>query len=334
MPSAFKRNEMKLSRRQFQRLAAGAAVLPLPAGTARAQAWPSRPVRFLVGYAPGGGNDIVARLMGQWFSERLGQPFLIENRPGAATNMAAEAVVHAAPDGYTLLLVGQPNAINATLDETLPFNFIRDIAPVAGIMTVPNVMVVHPSFPANTVPKFIGYAKANPGKINMANPGTGTGPHMSGQLFKMMAGVDLIDVPYRGGALALTDLVGGQVQVMFLSTTGIVEPIRAGQLRALAVTSSTRSQALPDVPTAGEFVPGFEASSWQGLGAPKNTPAEIVEKLNGEINAGLADPKIKARVTDLGATVLAGSHADFGRLIADETEKWGKVVKFSGAKPD
>jgi tripartite-type tricarboxylate transporter receptor subunit TctC len=259
---------------------------------------------------------------------------IIENRPGAGTNIGTEAVVRASPDGYSLLLVATSSAINATLYDKLNFNFIRDIAPVGGIISTPNVMVVHPSFPAKTVPEFIAYAKANPGKINMANPGTGTGPYMSGQLFKMMAGVDLIDVPYRGGAIALTDLIGGQVQVMFLSTTGMVEPIRAGQLRALAVTSTTRSEALPDVPTVGEFVPGFEASGWQGLGAPKNTPADIVEKLNREINAGLADPKIKARVTDLGASVLAGSPADFGRLIADETEKWGKVVKFARMQPE
>jgi tripartite-type tricarboxylate transporter receptor subunit TctC len=321
-------------RRQFLHLAAGAAVLPAVSRVAWAQAYPTKPVRIVVGVAAGGPIDMIARLIGQWLSERLGQQFIIENRPGAGTNIGTEAVVRASPDGYSLLLVATSSAINATLYDKLNFNFIRDIAPVGGIIATPNVMVVHPSFPAKTVPEFIAYAKAKPGKINMANPGTGTGPHMSGQLFKMMAGVDLIDVPYRGGAPALTDLIGGQVQVMFLSTTGMVEPIRACQLRALAVTSATRSEALPDVPTAGEFLPGFEASSWQGLGAPKNTPADIVEKLNGEINAGLADPKIKARVTDLGASVIAGSSADFGRLIADETEKWGKVVKFAGMKPE
>ena len=317
-------------RRQFLHLAAGAAVLSPVSRIAWAQAYPTKPVRIVVGVAAGGPIDMIARLIGQWLSERLGQQFTIENRPGAGTNIGTEAVVRASPDGYSLLLVATSSAINATLYDKLNFNFIRDIVPVGGIISTPNVMVVHPSFPAKAIPEFIAYAKANPGKINMANPGTGTGPHMSGQLFKMMAGVDLIDVPYRGGAPALTDLISGQVQVMFLSTTGMVEPIRAGQLRALAVTSATRSEALPDVPTVGEFVPGFEASSWQGLGAPKNTPADIVEKLNGEINAGLADPKIRARVIDLGASVLAGSPADFGRLIADETEKWGKVVKFAG----
>lgn len=321
-------------RKRFLRLAASAAVLPAVSRVAWAQAYPIKPVRIVVGVAAGGPIDMIARLIGQWLSERLGQQFIIENRPGAGTNIGTEAVVRASPDGYSLLLVATSSAINATLYDKLNFNFIRDVAPVAGIISTPNVMVVHPSFPAKTVPEFIAYGKANPGKINMANPGTGTGPHMCGQLFKMMAGVDLIDVPYRGGSLALTDLIGGQVQVMFLSTTGMVEPIRAGQLRALAVTSATRSEALPDVPTAAEFVPGFEASSWQGLGAPKNTPADIVEKLNREINAGLADPKIKARITDLGASVLAGSPADFGRLIGDETEKWGKVVKFAGMKPE
>jgi tripartite-type tricarboxylate transporter receptor subunit TctC len=291
-------------------------------------------VRWIVGVASGGPVDFLARLMGQWLSERLGQPFIIENRPGAGTNIATEMVVRAAPDGYTLLMVASSSAINATLYEQLNFNFIRDIAPIASILRSPNVMVVHPSFPAKTVPEFIAYAKANPGKINMANPGTGTSPHMSGQLFKMMAGVDLIDVPYRGGAPALTDLIGGQVQVMFDPTTSMVEPIRAARLRALAVTSATRSAALPDVPALGDFLLGYESSSWFGVGAPKNTPPEIIDKLNKEINAGLADSKIKARLVDLGGTMLAGSPADFGKLIAEETEKWGKVVKFSGAKPD
>jgi tripartite-type tricarboxylate transporter receptor subunit TctC len=323
---------MKLSRRQFQRLAAGAAVLPFAAGMAGAQAWPSRPVRFLVGYAPGGGNDIVARLMGQWFSERLGQPFLIENRPGAATNMAAEAVVHASPDGYTLLLVGQPNAINATLYETLPFNFIRDIAPVAGIMTVPNVMVVHPSFPAKTVAEFIAYAKANPGKINMASAGNGSAAHLAGELFSLMTGVSMVHVPYRGQAPALADLLAGQVQVLFATSPASMEYIRTAKLRALAVTTANRSEALPDLPTVGDFVPGYEASAWYGVGAPRQTPAEIVDRLNKEANAGLADPKLKARLADLGGILIAGSPADFGKVISDDTEKWGKVIRTANIK--
>jgi tripartite-type tricarboxylate transporter receptor subunit TctC len=272
--------------------------------------------------------------MGQWLSERLGQPFIVENRSGAGTNIATEMVVRAAPDGYTLLVVLTSSAINATLYEKLNFNFIRDVTLVASIIRTPNVMVVHPSFPAKSVPEFIAYAKANPGKINMANPGTGTGPHMSGQLFKMMAGVNLIDVPYRGGAPALIDLIGGQVQVMFDPTTSMVEPIRAGRLRALAVTTATRSPALPDVPTMGEFVPGYEMSGWQGIGAPKNTPSEIVGRLNKEINAVLANPKIKARFAELGGTPLPGSPADFEMLVADETEKWRKVIRAANIKPE
>jgi tripartite-type tricarboxylate transporter receptor subunit TctC len=273
-------------------------------------------------------------MAGQWLSERLGQPFVIENRPGAGGNIGTEAVIRAPADGYTLLLVGASNAINATLYDKLNFNFIRDIAPVASIIQMPNVMVVHLSFPAKTVPEFIAYAKANPGKINMANPGTGTGPHMSGQLFKIMARVDLTNVPYRGGAPALTDLIGGQVQVMFDPTTSMMQPIRAGRLRALAVTTATRLAALPDIPTVGEFVPGYEVSGWLGIGAPKNTPAAIIDKLNNEINAGLADPKLKAQLADLAATVLPGSPGDFGKLIADETEKWGKVIRAANIKPE
>ena len=279
-------------------------------------------------------NDIVARLIGQWLSERLGQPFIIENRPGAGSNIATEAVVRAPPDGYTLLLVGPPNAINATLYDKLNFNFIRDIAPVASIVRVPNVMVVNPSVPAKTVPEFIAYAKANPGKINMASAGIGSSAHVAGELFKMMTGVDMVHVPYRGAAPALTDLLGGQVQVCSPRMPASIEYIKAGKLRALAVTTATRSEALPDVPTVGEFVPGYEASSWYGVGAPKNTPAEIVDKLNKEINAALADPKIKARLADLGGTALAGSPADFGKLIADETEKWGKVIRAANIKPN
>jgi tripartite-type tricarboxylate transporter receptor subunit TctC len=290
-------------------------------------------VRIIAGFPPGGGSDILARLMGQWLSERLNQAFIVENRPGAGGNIATDTVVHAHADGYTLLLVTNANAMNATLYEKLNFNFIRDIAPVASIMGAPSVMEVNPSLPAKTVPEFIAYAKANPGRISMASPGIGTGSHMSGELFKMMTGVNMVQVPYRGDAPALTDLISGQVQVMFCNTVSSVEHIRAGRLRALAVTTATRSDALPDLPTVGEFVQGYETSGWYGVGAPKNTPAEIVEKLNKEINAGLAAPKMKARLADLGGTVLPGSPAEFGKLIADETEKWAKVIKFAGIKP-
>jgi tripartite-type tricarboxylate transporter receptor subunit TctC len=325
---------MKLPRRTFLHLAAGAAALPVVSRFAWAQAYPTRPVRWIVGFAPGGGVDIIARLMGQWLSERLGQPFVIENRPGAGTNIATEAVVRAAADGYMLLLVTGANAINATLYDKLNFNFIRDIAPVAGIMRVPYVIVVNPSVPAKSVPEFIAYAKANTRKPNMASSGTGAGGHIAGELFKMMAGVNMIHVPYRGVAPALTDLLGGQVQVTFASMPSVIEYIRAGRLRALAVTTATRSDALPEIPTVGEFVPGYEASTWYGVGIPKNTPVEIIDMLNKEINAALADSNMKARLADLGGTVLAGSPADYGKLIAEETEKWGKVVKFSGAKAD
>ena len=289
---------------------------------------------MIIGYPPGGSADITARLMGQWLSERLGQPIVIESRPGAGTNIATEAAVRAAPDGYTLFLVAPANAINATLYDKLNYNFIRDIAPVAGLIRFPNVMEVHPSVPVTTVPEFIAYAKANPGKLNMASSGNGSTIHMSGELFKMMTGVDLVHVPYRGGALALTDLLGGQVQVMFDNLPTSAEYIKAGKLRALAVTSATRSKVLPDLPTVGDFVPGYEASAWYGIGVPKNTPAEIIDKLNHEVNAILADPKSKARFAELGASLLPGSPADFGKLVAEETEKWGKVVEFSGAKAD
>jgi tripartite-type tricarboxylate transporter receptor subunit TctC len=288
---------------------------------------------LVVGFAPGGGNDIVARLIAQWLSERLGQPFLVENRPGAGTNIATEAVVRAQPDGYTLLFVAPSSAINATLYEKLSFNFIRDIVPVASLIRLPNVMEVNLSVPVKTVPEFIAYAKADRSKINMASPGVGTSVHLSGELFKMMAGVDMLHVPYRGTAPALTDLLGGQVQVMFGTMTGSIEYIRTGTLRALAVTTATRAEALPYVPTVAEFVPGYEASTWYGIGAPKNTPTETIDKLNKEINAGLADSKMKAQLADLGGTALAGSPAEFGRIIADETEKWAKVVKFAGIKP-
>jgi tripartite-type tricarboxylate transporter receptor subunit TctC len=301
---------MKLSRRQFLHLAAGAAALPAVARIARAQAYPSRPVRIIGGASAGGGIDIVARLMGQWLSERLGQQFIIENRAGAGTNIATEAVVRAAPDGYTLLLAFSSNATNATFYERLNFNFIRDINPVASVMRVPNIVLVHPSVPAKTIPEFIAYAKANPGKISMASGGMGTPGHLSGELFKMTTGINLVHVPYRGSAPALTDLLGGQVQVYFPGMTGTIEYIRSGKLRALAVTTATRAQALPDLPTVGEFVPGFEASQWYGLGAPKDTPAAIVDKLNKEINAALADPKIKDRLSDLGGMILGGSPAD------------------------
>src|SRR5947199_1370404 len=325
---------MKLPRRKFLHLTATAAALPAVSRIAQAQSYPSRPVRLIVPLAPGGATDIIARLIGQWLSERLGQPFIIENRPGAGTNLGTEAVVRAPPDGYTLLLVSTPNAINATLYDKLNFNFIRDIAPVAGIISHPLVMVMNPSVPAKTVPEFIAYAKANPRKLNMASPGNGTPNHVSGELFKMMAGVDMVHAPYRSGGPALTDLIAGQVHVMFPATVSSVEYIRAGRLRALAVTTATRSELLPDLPTVGEFVPGYEASGWFGVGAPKATPAEIVEKLNKEINAGLADPKLKGRLADVGGDVLVLSPADFGRLIAEETEKWGKVVRAANIKPD
>jgi tripartite-type tricarboxylate transporter receptor subunit TctC len=324
---------MNLLRRKFLKLAAGAATLPAVSRFARAQAYPSRPVRIIVGYAPGGAGDITARLTGQWLSERLGQQFIVENRPGAGTNIATEAVVRAPADGYSLLLASGANAINATLFEKLNFDFMRDIAPIAAVVRVPLVMVVNPSFPAKTLPEFIAYAKANPRKISMASAGTGSTPHVAGELFKMMAGVDMVHVPYRGGAPAITDLLGGQVQVFFGTTTVMIGHIRASRLRGLAVTTATRSEALPDIPTMGEFVPAYEASDWFGLVASKATSAEIVDKLNKEINAGLADPKIRARLAEQGI-VLPGSPADFGKLIAEETEKWGKVVNFAGMKPD
>jgi tripartite-type tricarboxylate transporter receptor subunit TctC len=299
-----------------------------------AQAYPSRPVRLIVPLAPGGATDIVARLMGQWLSERLGQPLVIDNRPGGGTNIGTEAVVRALPDGYTLLLVPPNSAINVALYEKLNFNLIRDIAPVAGIISHPLVMVKNPSVPAKTVPEFIAYAKANPRKLNMASPSNGTPNHVSGELFKMMTGVDMVHVPYRNGGPALIDLIAGQVQVMFPATVSSIEYIRDGRLRALAVTTATRSELLPDIPTVGEFVPGYEASGWFGVGAPKATPAEILEKLNKEINAGLADPKLKARLADVGGDVLALSPADFGRLIAEETEKWAKVIRVANIKAD
>jgi tripartite-type tricarboxylate transporter receptor subunit TctC len=325
---------MKLPRRNFLHLAAGAAALPAVSRVARAQTYPTRPVRIIVGFAPGGTGDTIARLMGQWLSERLGRPFIIENRPGGGGIIGTEAVVRAAADGYTLLLIAPNNAISVTLYDNLNFNFIRDIAPVAGIMRAPNVMEVNPGVPVKTVPEFIAYAKANPGRINFASSGTGTSIHLSGELFKMMSGINMLHVPYRGAAQAVTDLLGGQVQVMFDSLPASIEHIRTGKLRALAVTTAKRSDSLPYIPTVGEFVPGYEASQWYGLGTPKNTPAEIVAKLNKGINAALVDDKLRARLADLSGTMLPGSPADFGKLIADETEKWGKVIKAANIKPD
>jgi tripartite-type tricarboxylate transporter receptor subunit TctC len=325
---------MKLPRRSFLHLVAGAAALPALSRIARAQTYPTRPITIIVPFAAGGPTDILARLIGQWLTERLGQPLLIENRPGAGSNIGTELVVRAPRDGYTLLLISTASTVNATLYDNLSFNFIRDIAPVATIVRVPNVMVVNPSVPSKTVPEFISYAKANSGKINMASAGNGTSGHLSGELFRMMTGVDMVHVPYKGAAPALTDLLGGQVQVMFETTISTIQYIRSGMLRALAVTTVTRSELLPDIPTLSEFLPGYDASIWFGVGAPKGAPAEIVERLNKEINAGLADPTIKARLADLGGTVLAGSPADFGKLMADETEKWGRVVKFAGIKPE
>ncbi len=323
---------MKLPRRQFLHLAAGAAALPIMSRFARAQTYPSRPVRIIVGFAAGGNFDIVARLIGQSLSEQLHQPVTIENRPGASSNIATEAVIRAPADGYTLLLGGAVNAVNATLYEKLSFNFISDAAPVAGVVRFPNVMTVSASFPAKTVPEFIAYAKANPGKINHGSSGVGTTQHLAGELFKMRTGVNFIHVPYRGAPQALTDLLSGQVQVLFDALPVSIPHIKSGTLRALAVTTATRSEALPDLPTVGEFVPGYEASGWNGVCVPKNTPIEIIEKLNTVINASLADPKVKARLADLGATTLAGSSADFGKLIADETAKWGKVIRMANIK--
>ena len=318
--------------RSLASILAGLALLGI--GQARALDYPTRPVHWIVGYPAGGSTDILARLMGQYLSEKLGQQFVIDNRAGAGNNIGTELVVNAAPDGYTLLLINPANAINTTLYEKLPFDFSRDIAPVAGIIRVANVMEVNPAVPAKTVAEFIAYAKANPGKVNMASSGNGTSVHVSGELFKMMAGVNLLHVPYRGAAPALTDMLGGQVQVMFDNLPSSLEYIRAGKLRALAVTTADRSPALPDVPTVGDTVKGYEASAWFGLGVPKGTSREIVEKLNAAVNAGLADPKLKGRLADLGGTMLVGTPADFGKIVADETVKWAKVVKFSGAKAD
>jgi tripartite-type tricarboxylate transporter receptor subunit TctC len=323
---------MKLPRRKFLHLVAGAAALPAVSRVAMAQTYPTQPVRIIVSFGPGGAPDIIARLVGQSLSERLGHSFIVENRPGASGNIATEAVVRAAPDGYALLVVGTWNAINATLYANLNFNFIRDIAPVASIGTVPYVMVVNPAFPAKTVPEFIGYAKANPGKLTMASPGIGTTPHLVGELFMFMTGIDMVHVPYRSSAPALTDLLGGQVQMTFGPLPSTIEYVRAGNLRALGVTTETRLKILPEIPTVGEFVPGYEGSGRYGVGAPKNTPAEIIEKLNREINAGLADAKMQARFADLGVEPTPMTPGEFGKLLVDETEKWGKVIRVAHIK--
>jgi tripartite-type tricarboxylate transporter receptor subunit TctC len=326
---------MKLPhRRHLLHLAAGAAALPAVSRVARAQVYPSRPVRIVVGFPAGGSFDVVARLFGQWLSERLGQPFIVENRSGAGGNIGTEVVVNAQPDGYTLLLVNDTHAVNATLYEKLNFNFIRDIAPIASIASVPNVMQVNPAVPAHSVSEFIAYAKANPGKINMASGGNGTPAHVSGELFKIMAGVNMLHVPYRGGAPAIADLIGGQVQVMFPNIPQTIEILKSGKLRPLGVTTATRLDVLPEVPTVGETVPGYETIGWIGLGAPRRTSAQLIGRLNSEIQRALDDPKIKARLTDLGVTRVSGSPADFGKLIADETEKWGKVIRAANIKPD
>ncbi len=325
---------MKSSRRAFLQLLAGATALPVAPRVAGAQTYPSRPVRIVVGFTAGGLNDLLARLVGQALSERSGQPFVIENRIGAGGNIATEAVVNAPADGYTLLLVGSSNTINPTLYEKLNFNFSRDIVPVASLIRVPLVMVVQPSFPARTVPEFIAYAKANPGKINMASGGNGGSPHVTGELFKLLAGVDMLHVPYRGSSPAITDLFGGRVQVMFDNLPSAIEHIRAGRLRALAVTTAARSEALPDIPAVGEFVAGYEASGIGGIGAPKGTPLAIVDQLNREINTVLGDPTMRTRLADMGGTALVGSPADFGRLLADEIEKWGKVIRAAKIKAE
>ena len=325
---------MTLPRRTFLRLATMAAVLPALPRAARAQAYPTRPVRIIAAFAAGGGVDITARLIGQWLADRLGASFVTENRPGAGGNIGTEVVVNAPADGYTLLLATLPNAVNAALYEKLNFDFVRDIAPVAGIIRVPMVVLINPSVPAATLPEFIAYAKANPGKINMASAGTGSAPHMAGELFNAMAGTKLTHVPYRGQGPALSDLLGGQVQVLFATTPGIPDYVRTGKLRGLAVTTAARASVLPELPPVADVVPGYEASQWYGMGAPRSTPAAIVDKLNTEINAALVDAGMKARLADIGGEPLPGSPSDFGKLIAEETEKWAKVVKLAGMKPE
>jgi tripartite-type tricarboxylate transporter receptor subunit TctC len=325
---------MKLLRRNFLKLAGAAAAVPVLPRLALALDYPTRPTRIVAGFAAGGGVDITARLIGQWLADHLGQPFVVENRTGAGGNIGTETVVNAAADGYTLLLATVPNAVNASLYEKLNFNFVRDIAPVAGVIRVPMVVLVHPSVPAQTLSEFIGYAKANPGKVNMASAGSGSAPHMAGELFKMMTGVDMVHVPYRGQGPAMSDLLGGQVQILFAAAPGTVDYVKTGKLRALAVTTAARMPELPEIPIVADAVPGYEASQWYGFAAPKNTPAEIVEKLNKEINAAIADPGMRARLAAIGGEPMPGSPSDFGKLIADETDKWGKVVRTAGLKPE
>ena len=325
---------MKLPRRQFLRLAAGAAVLPAVPRIAAAQAYPTRPVRIVVTLPAGSSVDIMARAMAQWLTERIGQPFVVDNRPGASGNLGTEVAVRSAPDGYTLLLVNLGNAINASVYDKLSFNFIRDIAPVAWLSRTPVVMEVTPSLPARTVPDFIAYAQTNPGKVNMASAGTGSLSHAAGELFKMMTGIDMLHVPYRGAPQAITDMLAGQVHVMFDVVPSSIEHIKAGRLRPLAVATASRLDVLPETPTVADFVPGYEASGWTGLGAPKGTPIDVVDRLNKEINLGLADPQMKSKLSSFGYTIVGGTSADFGKLIADETEKWAKVVKFAGIKPE
>ena len=325
---------MTLSRTSFLRLVPAVAALPILPAPARSQAWPTRPVRIVVGYAPGGVNDLLARLVGPFLAEKLGQAFPVENRPGAASNIATEAVARAAPDGYTLLLVGSANAINATLYDKLSFDFAKDIVPVASLCSVPIALLVNPSVPAKTLPELIAYAKANPGKLSMASPGNGSPQHLAGELFKMMAGIDMVHIPYRGGGPAMTDLLSGQVQVSFGSVASSMQYIRSGQLRALGVTTTKRLDVLPDVQAIAEILPGYFAVGWYGLGAPTGTPAKVINRLNAAANAAIADPKIAARLAELGATPLPGTPAEFGKLMVEETERWAKVVKFSGAKPD
>jgi len=326
--------KMNLRRRDFLRLAAGAAALPARSRLARAQTYPTRPVRIIVPFAAGGGTDITARVIAQWLSERLGQQFIVDNRPGGGTNIGTEAAAKAPADGYTLLMVGTSNTINPTLYDKLNFNFVRDIAPVAGVIRAPFVLDVNMSMPVHTIAEFIAYARANPGKVNMASAGSGSGSHMTGELFKMMAGIDMQHVPYRGGGPALLDLIAGQVQVYFAGMPETIEYIRSGKVRPLAVTSTTRAAEFPDLPAAAEFVPGYESQVWFGVGAPSQTPTQIVDLLNREINAGLADPKVKARYAELGSAVFPTSPTQFGKLFVEETEKWAKVVRFSGAKPE
>jgi tripartite-type tricarboxylate transporter receptor subunit TctC len=323
---------MTLARREFLELALGASAVPVASCLATAEAYPARSVSVIVGLPAGTSPDIIARLLAHWLSERLGQPFIVENRPGACSNIATEMVVRAAPSGYSLLLVTATNAMNTTLYNSLNFNFIRDVAPVASVAGIPFVMQVNPSFPARTIPEFIAYAKANPGKVNMASVGNGTAPHIFGEMFKAMAGVDLVHVPYRANPIA--DLLSGHVHVYFAAILSSIEYIRAGQLRALAVTTTARSELLPDIPAIGEFVPGYEASAWQGIGAPKDTPAEIIDRLNKEINVGLADPKLKAKIAELGAVPIPMTPVEFGKFIGGETEKWAKVVKFAGTRAE